>query len=74
MKRFRVWLAQMLTKGTDCCVARSNDVSSLQSRVNDLARYVDESGGLQDPRRIRAYRRVLRIVGDIRHDLDDIAA
>ena len=74
MKRLSVWLARWLTKGTGCCVVRSSRVESLEGHVADLDSYVENSGGLQDPRRIRAYRYVLRVVGNIRHVVKDMAA
>ena len=58
MTRFRIYLATLLCKGTPCSVARTEKVAALHDLALDLAKYVDTSGGLQDPRRIRAYRTV----------------
>ncbi len=74
MKRLCVWLAGWLIKGTDCCIVRSNNLQSLLRRADDLVDYVEDSGGLQDPRRIRAYRNILRSAVDLGHDLRDLAA
>ena len=74
LKRFRVWLARWLTRGTECCVVRSNRLESLGKETEDLDRYVTSSGGLQDPRRVRAYHVLLRITGNVRHAMKDMAA
>ena len=74
IKRFAVWLAKLLTKGTECRVVRSTRLVDLTHHTDTLEFYVNSSGGLQDPRRIRAYQVVLRIAGDIRHAMKDLAA
>ena len=60
LKRFCVWLANLLTRKTACAVVRRDEVTQLGAAAEDLADYVARSGGLQDPRRIKCYRRVLR--------------
>ncbi len=74
IKRFAVWLARCLTKGTECCVVRSSRLEDLDQHTVKLGRYVESSGGLQDPRRVRAYHVVVRAVENIRHAMDDLAA
>ena len=59
LQRFRVRLAVWLCKGTPCLVARASDVMSMHGIALNLGRYVSTSGGLQDPKRIKAYRTVL---------------
>lgn len=58
MKRFRGWLANLLVRGTRLTVVRQSIATDLVSRCAALDDYVDRSGALQSPHRIRAYRRV----------------
>ncbi len=74
MKRFAVWLACLLTKGTECRVVRSTRLEDLGRHTDGLGRYVEASGGLQDPRRVRAFHVVVRAVENIRHAMKDLAA
>ena len=74
MKRFSVWLARWLTRGTECCVVRSSRLEDLGKHTDRLGHYVEDSGGLQDPRRTRAYHVVVRAVENIRHAMNDLAA
>lgn len=67
MKRFCVWLAQQLTRKTACAVVRRDEVEQLGELAEELADYVARSGGLQDPRRIKSYRRVLRGSFEVRN-------
>ena len=67
LRRLCVWLAKQLTRKTACIVARRDEVLSLGDAAEELADYVARSGGLQDPRRIKAYRRVLRGSFEVRN-------
>lgn len=70
--RFQVWLAVLLCKGTGCVVTRRNRVDNLRGAARILAEYVGKSGGLQDPRRIVAYRTVLKassVIGALTSDI-----
>ena len=67
MRRFRVWLANLLIRKTACAVVRREEVEQLGEAAEGLADYVARSGGLQDPRRIKSYRRVLRGSFDVRN-------
>jgi len=58
MKRLRVTLARLLVRGIGVSVVRDSVVRSLEARCMALDAYVDQSGALQSPHRIRAYRRV----------------
>lgn len=58
LRRFRVWLAVLLVRGTKCLVAREEALSDLIEWSDDLYRYSRVSGGLNDPRRIKAYKRI----------------
>lgn len=63
--RFKVWLALKLLKGSACTVARREHVEIMRWQAFHLGQYVQHSGGLQDPRRIRAYRIVLRAAASL---------
>ena len=58
--RLRVWLAVQLCRGTSCLVTRIAPIAIMHDVALDLAGYVERSGGLTDPRRIKAYRGVLK--------------
>ena len=58
--RLRVWLAVQLCRGTSCLVTRIAPIAAMHDVALDLAGYVERSGGLNDPRRIKAYRGVLK--------------
>lgn len=58
--RLRVWLAVQLCRGTSCLVTRTAPIAVMHDMALDLAGYVERSGGLNDPRRIKAYRGVLK--------------
>ena len=58
--RLRVWLAIQLCRGTECLIARATPVAIMHDVALDLAGYVERSGGLNDPRRIKAYRGVMK--------------
>ncbi len=58
--RLRVWLAIQLCRGTTCLVARIGPTAIMHDTALDMARYVERSGGLNDPKRIRAYRTILK--------------
>ncbi len=58
--RVRVWLAIQLCRGTPCLIARTGPAALMHDVALDLAGYVERSGGLTDPRRIKAYRGVLK--------------
>lgn len=58
MRRFRVWWAMVLIRGTGLRIVRQGVVNDLRRRCDELDAYVDRSGALQSPHRIRAYRRV----------------
>lgn len=74
IRRFRVWLARLLLRSTGCLVARAVPVAELQYLASDVARYIRMSGGLQDPRRIRAYRTLLRRSENISRAAGEIQA
>lgn len=59
--RLRVAFARLLVRGTGCTVTRDVETQELRSAGTELMEYVETSGGLQDPHRIRAYRRVLSL-------------
>lgn len=54
-QRFRISLATWLVRNTPCLVARREPTIALVQEAMHLDYYVAQSGGLQDPRRIRAY-------------------
>ena len=58
--RFRVWLASLLVRGTGFTVTRLSHAIAIRDVASSLYRYVETSGGLQDPYRIKAYRVILR--------------
>lgn len=71
-RRLRVWLAVILCRGTGHVVCRTQVVNDLKRDVVALEWYVEKSGGLNDPRRIRVYgvvsnfaERVRSLVGDM---------
>lgn len=72
MKRFRVWLANLLTRKTACVVVRREAVIGLGAAAESLVDYVARSGGLQDPKRIKAYRRVLRGSIEVRNHAEAV--
>ena len=57
-QRVRVWLARVLTCGTDCTVIRQKTFNTVISAAVELKQYVERSGALQDSSRIHAWRRV----------------
>ena len=57
--RLRVWLGVHLCRGTACVLVRIGPAAIMHDTALDLARYVQTSGGLQDPKRIKAYRVVV---------------
>jgi hypothetical protein len=57
--RFKVWLARRLCRNTACGVVRVGPTIVMLDTVYRLHQYVQRSGGLQDPRRIKAYREIL---------------
>lgn len=61
LQRFRVALARLLTRGTKCTVVRAVVVENMQDTARRLEEYVQRSGGLQDPRRISAWREVFSL-------------
>lgn len=65
LKRFRIWLATRLCRGTACVVARRGAVARLESLGCEIADYVERSGALNDPSRIRAYRVLLRAASEL---------
>lgn len=65
LERFRVWLAKILVKGTECAIGRRSSLEWLLIRSHDLGAYVRTSGGLNDPHRIKAYKQCLRLAGQI---------
>lgn len=54
--RLRVWLAVQLCRETACLLVRIGPAAVMHDTALDLAKYVQHSGGLQDPKRIKAYR------------------
>jgi hypothetical protein len=58
--RFRVWLATKLCAGTPCVVARRAPLALLHDTAFNVAQYVVQSGALNDPKRVKAYRTLLR--------------
>lgn len=65
LQRTRVDIATRLLRGTPCSVARTKELRAIQQNAIELENYVETSGGLQEPRRIRAYRVILRRSLDI---------
>ena len=59
LERLKISLAVWLCRGSTCAVVRTLPVQEMQMIARDLTEYVQASGGLQDPHRINAYRRVL---------------
>ena len=70
--RTRVAIAVWLTKGTPCTVVRNGPLEIIATQAFALAAYVQHSGGLQDPRRIRAYRVVLRAAASIAYRVQQL--
>lgn len=64
-QRFRIRLAIWLTRGTPCAITRLAPLVSLNNVAVRLREYVEKSGGLADPRRINAYRTILRAATDL---------
>jgi len=61
LQRFRVWLALRLVRRTDCVVVRAAPIREAVTMAGDLHQYVQRSGALQDPRRVKAWRRIVRL-------------
>jgi hypothetical protein len=72
-ERFRVFLAIWLCKNTRCVVARGDQVEGLIQHAHDLAQYAQTSGGLNNPHRINAYKRVTRYADMIHTTAQSIA-
>jgi len=64
-KRLRVSFARLLLRGTDCTIQREKIVHGMRTAATDLKAYVDHSGGLTDPSRINAWRRVYGLASTI---------
>lgn len=65
IRRFRVWLASLLIRRTLVVLVRARLVTDLRAAALTLHQYVESSGGLQEPHRIKAYRRILRLANEI---------
>lgn len=68
--RFRLWVARRALKGTQWIVASADAAEALQTDLWELYAYCEQSGGLAEPRRIKAKRRILT---ELAH-LDRVAA
>lgn len=73
-ERFRVSLATWLVKNTSCLVARREPTIQMCAAALRLRTYIEASGGLQDPRRIRAYRVILRDVEKMHQYMTQVVA
>lgn len=60
MRVMRVRAAQRLLRGTSLGVTSVGAATEIEFLAGRLVQYVRVSGGLCDPRRIRAYREVIR--------------
>lgn len=67
--RFRLWLAQYLLRNTAYEVVAQDEVTLLARGMVRLVRYVNTSGGLCDPRRIMARKKIIRLVQDMDQSL-----
>lgn len=59
-QRFRIVIAEWVLAGTGYSVAEEAEVDAVRTNIWGLAEYVRNSGGLRDPRRISAYRKITR--------------
>ena len=62
IQRFRIWLAAWLCRGTPCTLARTSVVAQLVALAYEIDGYVQRSGALTDPSRIKAYRVLLPLL------------
>jgi hypothetical protein len=60
LKNWRLRVAQYLLVGSDYSVCNTAEVHQLRGKVSSMIMYAHTSGGLNDPRRIAAKRKVLR--------------
>jgi len=65
LQRLKIGLARWLTRGTPCTVVRTVVVENMQAEAQKLEDYIQRSGGLQDPRRINAWREVFSMARSI---------
>lgn len=72
--RLRVWIALQLCRNTGCVVARYAPTYLMAKTAGDLLRYVERSGALQEPKRVKAYRVVSRGAMSIMVYAQDILA
>lgn len=70
MKRIRVGIARLLTKGTDCTVVRQKAIDRMKQSAFELQTYVDKSGALNDTKWIHAWRRVFGLTSEILSNAD----
>ncbi len=59
-QNWRLRVAQYLLYRSEYSVCRTDEVSALRGTVSSMIMYAHKSGGLSDPRRIRARTKVLR--------------
>lgn len=60
IRKWRLWFAQWCLLGTDYCVCRDEEIIRLRSVATSMLSYAHRSGGLREPRRIKAYRKIVR--------------
>lgn len=58
--QWRIAIAKWALQTTGCVVAKEQQLRDLEDTAVHLIDYVEKSGGLREPRRIRAYHEVRR--------------
>ena len=71
-QRVRVWMARLALKGTGCLVVRRAEVVWVRELCDELQVYAQTSGGLNDPHRINAKRRVTRLTDALTQHADSL--
>jgi len=64
--RWRLRWAESLLTATPYQVVRREELGGARDQLQELALYVQRSGGLRAPHRIHAYRRIVRALDAIR--------
>lgn len=57
--RLRLWFGRLVLKGTGCVPVRRAEIEEVEKLSQQLLLYADSSGGLNDPRRIRARDKIM---------------
>jgi len=65
LNRWRVGLARLLLNGTGCKVAREKELVDVRVLVDEAMTYIERSGALASPPRVRAQRRLMRVGGEL---------